>query len=70
VRILRALPYVDHDYDWGTVRLVPFVCELVAGSPEPVAREHAELVWTGLAQMESFTLAPADLPVLKMLRDE
>ena len=67
VRILRQLPAIEHDYDWGGIRLIPFVCELLPTSPEPKPHEHSGLAWVSVAELAEYEMAPADLPVLEML---
>lgn len=68
VRVLAEFPAVEHVYEWGAIRLLPFVCELAPGSPEPVAHEHTELAWSTLKDLADYEWAPADLPVLQMLQ--
>lgn len=67
VHILRQLPAVEHAYDWGGIRLIPFVCELRLNSPEPQPHEHSELAWVSMKELSGYELAPADLPVAEML---
>ena len=69
VRITRGLPPCEHAYDWGVIRLIPFVCELGTASPEPHPHEHSELAWVTLDELGHFGLAPADLPVVKWLQE-
>lgn len=68
VRITRSLPPCQHTYDWGSIQLIPFECELAESSAEPHAHEHSELAWVTLEELSSYNMAPADLPVVKMLR--
>lgn len=64
VRVVQRLaPYV-HAYEWGRIELIPFVCELAAGSPEPLAHEHTALVWVEPAELGGYELAPADVPLV------
>lgn len=67
VCITRSLPACEHAYDWGLIRLIPFECELMPSSPEPHPHEHSALAWVTLAELSSYDLAPADLPVVEML---
>ena len=64
VRITQALASFVHAYSWGSIELIPFVCELAADSPEPHPHEHTALVWVERAQLSSYELAPADVPLL------
>jgi len=68
VQIVRELPACEHVYDWGSIRLIPFVCQLTARSTEPHPHEHSALAWVTLAELSRYDLAPADLPVVAMLR--
>jgi 8-oxo-dGTP diphosphatase len=67
VRITHPLPACEHAYDWGSIRLIAFECELTPVSPEPHPHEHSALAWVTLAELSSYELAPADLPVVEML---
>jgi 8-oxo-dGTP diphosphatase len=67
VRITKALTPFVHSYDWGSIELIPFVCELEAESPEPHLHEHTALAWVERGELPSYALAPADVPVVEML---
>lgn len=67
VRVVRALPTRVHPYQWGSIELIPFICELLEDSMEPHPHEHTAIVWVTADELHSFELAPADLPLLKML---
>lgn len=64
VAVTRPLPRSTHAYA-VTIEMIPFVCHLLPGSPEPRALEHVDLRWVTLAELLAFDLAPADLPVVK-----
>ncbi len=66
---LAPLPTFEHRYDFGTVRLIPFLsrCE---GRPLLKLTEHAGAKWIELNQWESLDWTPADLPVLEYLLQE
>ena len=64
VRITQALAPFVHAYAWGRIELIPFVCELADGSPEPHAHEHTALVWVERGELLSYELAPADVPLV------
>lgn len=61
VRPLRELSRIEHRYPDIAVTLLPFVCELVEGSPR--ALEHAELRWIDRADIHSIDWSDADLPI-------
>jgi 8-oxo-dGTP diphosphatase len=64
VRITQTLAPFMHAYDWGRIELIPFVCELAEGSPEPHAHEHTALVWVERGELRNYELAPADVPLV------
>jgi 8-oxo-dGTP diphosphatase len=65
IAIVRSLPPFTHDYGTVVIEMIPFVCALVPGSPEPHPHEHAELAWVKPAELSRYDLAAADLPVVK-----
>ncbi len=67
VIVTQALPPFIHDYDWGGIQLIPFVCTLAPGSPAPHPHEHTALVWVEPARLHDYPLAPADVPLLTTL---
>lgn len=69
VEVLQAGPPVLHEYDWGWIRLFPFVCVLSPGSAEPHPHEHTELIWVFQKNLERPDLAPADVPVVRWLNN-
>lgn len=64
VRITQTLTPFVHAYDWGSIELIPFICELTPESSEPHPHEHTALVWAERSQLKSYNLAPADVPLL------
>lgn len=67
VRVLAAGPPALHAYDWGVIRLHPFLCELTPDSPPPHPHEHSELLWSPAGDLHRPDLAPADGPVIAWL---
>lgn len=67
---LESLPRFQHDYGFAVIDMIPFRCRLDPASPAPHAHEHVGLEWVELAALESYDLAPADLPVVDFLRRE
>lgn len=67
VCVTRALVPFVHVYEWGCIELIPFVCELAAGSAEPRAIEHQALVWVERGELQEYELAPADVPLLGLV---
>ncbi len=64
VLITQALPRFQHDYGAVVIEMIPFVCQLNDGSPEPHPHEHIAVVWCKPGDLASFDLAAADLPVI------
>lgn len=64
VRIKQTLTPFVHAYDWGSIELIPFICELTPESSEPHPHEHTSLVWVERTQLRNYNLAPADVPLL------
>jgi 8-oxo-dGTP diphosphatase len=52
-----------HDYDFGTVRLTTYYCDLIAG--EPLLTEHAAEIWLQPNELTELAWAPADVPAVK-----
>jgi 8-oxo-dGTP diphosphatase len=63
-----ALPRFTHDYGAMVIEMIPFVCRLATGSSAPHPHEHIALAWAALAALDTYDLAPADLPVVAALR--
>jgi 8-oxo-dGTP diphosphatase len=63
VRVVAGLEHSSHAYERGTVLMMPFVCEVVDGEPQPL--EHAALQWVAPEALAGHDLAPADYPVVE-----
>lgn len=55
----------EQTYDFGTVRLIVFVCRLIAG--EPHRTEHRRVEWVTPAEMPSLNWAPADTEAVRRI---
>jgi len=64
----QALPPSVHAYATVTIQLHPFLAGLSPESPEPSPAEHLAIAWVSLEELEAYTLAPADLPVVEEYR--
>jgi 8-oxo-dGTP diphosphatase len=59
VQVIRKL---DEVHVIGSyICLVPFLCRLVLGEPQPL--EHEALVWCGPEDLPTYDWAPADIPI-------
>ncbi|BAQ11115.1 NTP pyrophosphohydrolase [Bacillus sp. OxB-1] len=50
-------------YDSFVVRLETYFAKIIKG--HPVAKEHAELKWVSIPQLETLQWAPADIPAVE-----
>lgn len=62
VSVGQQVAVTVHDYDFGTVRLTTYYCELIAG--EPSLTEHSAELWLLPGQLDSLDWAPADVPAV------
>lgn len=65
--ISRALPRFTHAYPAAVIEMIPFLCTLTADSAAPHPHEHAALRWVPPAELSTFDLAAADLPIVAAL---
>lgn len=65
IRVGAQLTRTEHVYDFGTVDLTTYWCELLDGEPRPT--EHAELRWVGHDEMGRLRWAPADVPAVQLI---
>ncbi|MBS0660912.1 MAG: NUDIX domain-containing protein [Verrucomicrobia bacterium] len=65
---LRPLRPAEHLYDFGLVRLRPFLVDC-AVRPDFQLTEHAEARWLPPAEYGSLAWAPADDPIVEELRE-
>ena len=68
ITIVRPLPRFAHTYDRTTIEMIPFVCRLAGGSPEPHPVEHVALAWVRPERLADYDLAAAALPVVAAYR--
>lgn len=69
ILIVRPLPRFTHAYVRMTIEMIPFVCRLVPGSPEPQPAEHLALAWARPHELAGYDFAAADLPVVAALQE-
>jgi 8-oxo-dGTP diphosphatase len=63
VRVGQKVTTTAHDYDFATVRLTTFYCDLIAG--EPSLTEHAAELWVRPDHLADLAWAPADVPAVE-----
>lgn len=55
-------------YERGTIRLLGYFCRWLAG--ELVPHVHSDYVWVATSELDDYTFAPADRPLVEKLRRE
>lgn len=63
VKVGHKVTTTAHDYDFGTVRLTTYYCDLIAG--EPSLTEHAAELWLHPGELTDLAWAPADVPAVE-----
>lgn len=66
VEVGLPLDSVTWSYDWGCIRLLPFLCRIVSGAPKAI--EHEDLNWCHPSEFGSLDWAAADIPILDQIR--
>lgn len=67
IAVGERLPSVTHAYTPDRViELIPFWCTIISG--EPVALEHAGLVWGSKIELSELNLGAADVGILRNLK--
>ncbi|HHO50890.1 MAG TPA: (deoxy)nucleoside triphosphate pyrophosphohydrolase [Deltaproteobacteria bacterium] len=64
----RPLGEHHHDYKDVQIHLIAYQVAARPGSPEPVAREHAQLRWLDRRALGQVAWAPADVALLGAVR--
>jgi 8-oxo-dGTP diphosphatase len=67
VEVGAEITTTTHEYDFGTVTLTTFYCELISGTPK--LNEHQEVRWILPSDLDSLDWAPADVPAVQKVRD-
>lgn len=61
----KIIADIHHEYEKIIVNLISIQAKIVEG--EPVAKEHSELRWVPVSELESLEWAPADIPTVNVL---
>lgn len=62
--MLLPLPEVQYDYEFGSIRLLPFY-SICAQRPSLTLTVHKDARWIVLDEWQSLSWAPADIPVIQ-----
>lgn len=57
---------VLHDYDGRRIHLTCYWATLIEGEPRPV--ECHAIAWVGVSELDDYTFAPADIPLVERLK--
>ena len=66
VKIIREICKTTHHYDFAVVELTTFLCEIHDGRLKN--KEHEEIRWLSIDDLETVEWAPADLPTIDWIR--
>jgi 8-oxo-dGTP diphosphatase len=66
VAVGRVFDVVSHIYGERHIVLIAFCCRLQAGEPRPV--DCADVSWVTIDQLDGYTFAPADVPLVVQLK--
>lgn len=66
IAVRELINTASYGYDFGTVNLTTFYCELVSGQPN--ATEHSALEWRSPSELDDLEWAPADLPAVEQIK--
>jgi 8-oxo-dGTP diphosphatase len=66
VSVGEQVTVTTHEYDFATVELTTFYCELVEGTPQ--LSEHAAVLWLTPEVLDSLEWAPADMPAVEAIQ--
>ena len=65
VRVGERVEQTVYEYDFGTVDLTTYFCEIISGAPRPT--EHSEAVWIPASELRNLQWAPADIPAVNAI---
>jgi 8-oxo-dGTP diphosphatase len=67
VRCLAPLTFASHSYPDFHLLMPLYVCRVWQGIPRPA--EGQKLAWARVSELANYTMPPADVPLVAMLRD-
>lgn len=65
IRVGKELTTTTHPYDFATISLTTFWCELIQG--EPRLTEHQDVRWLHARDLAALDWAPADVPAVRLI---
>ena len=67
IKIFEEICTVDHEYDFGIVRLTTFNCSMISDSIS--LHDHQDTRWLSLHELRDVNWAPADIPTIEILEE-
>lgn len=66
IEVGAAITTTRHEYDFATISLTTFYCQLIAEEPE--LTEHQAMAWMTPAELQDLAWAAADIPAVKLIQ--
>lgn len=66
IEVGAPITTTTHEYEFGTVNLTTFYCQLTSGTP--TTSEHAAIRWLRPADLATIEWAPADVPAVHRIQ--
>ena len=67
IDIFDEICTVDHEYDFGIVRLTTFRCRMLSDSIS--LNDHQDTRWLSMQELRDVNWAPADIPTIEILEE-
>lgn len=64
LKIIEKLTPVIHKYEFGKIKLKPFICTILSGQIK--LREHHDIKWITLENLSDVDFTPADKKLIEM----
>lgn len=65
IEVLQALKKTEHHYSDFSIRLFPFICEVISGQPTLVV--HEQIKWVEIPNLNQYDWAEANLAIVNEL---
>ena len=66
IEVVREIVTVVHEYDFATIELATYQCNLIG--ERVTNKEHEEIRWIPVSELEAVDWAPADSPTIDWIR--
>lgn len=60
----------EYSYDFGTVVLDSYFCQLVHAISDIASTDHDKVIWCNRDNLQGYDFAPADIPIIKGLHED